>query len=314
MISTSPSQQASASAPSASAADRHLPNGLEQLRCGRHLLDLSFPRVMGILNVTPDSFSDGGQHASLDEALRHAERMLAEGAAIIDVGGESTRPGASPVEEQQELDRVAPVVEALVRELDALVSVDTSRASVMREVTALGAGMLNDVRALELEGALAAAAASALPVCLMHRQGEPQTMQQSPRYERAIEDEVADYLKARIEECEAAGLRKNRLLLDPGFGFGKTVEHNLRLLKQMDRLCSLECPLLVGTSRKSMIGKVLGRPVEERLPGGLALTALAVERGANILRVHDVAPSVDAVNMTWAVMQEGVDYPQDEQK
>ncbi|WP_422821889.1 dihydropteroate synthase [Vreelandella massiliensis] len=260
---------------------------------------------MGILNVTPDSFSDGGQHNALDDALRHAEQMLAQGAAIIDVGGESTRPGAASVSEQEELDRVAPVVEALVRELDALVSVDTSSAQVIRETSALGAGMINDVRSLEREGALAAAAASALPVCLMHRQGEPQTMQQSPHYSRPIETEVAEYLAKRIEECEAAGLKRHRLLIDPGFGFGKTVEHNLRLLKRMDTLQALALPLLVGMSRKSMIGKVLGRPVEERLHGGLALSALAVERGASILRVHDVGATVDAVNMTWAVLQEG---------
>ncbi|OJA06486.1 dihydropteroate synthase [Halomonas sp. QHL1] len=280
-----------------------------QLRCGRHLLDLSFPRVMGILNVTPDSFSDGGQHVALDDALRHAERMLAEGAAIIDVGGESTRPGATPVSPQEELDRVAPVVEVLVRELDALVSVDTSCPTVIREASELGAGMINDVRALEREGALLAAVGSGLPVCLMHRQGEPQDMQQSPAYQRPIEEEVADYLSRRIAECEAAGLRRNRLLIDPGFGFGKTVEHNLRLLKYMEVLQSLELPLLVGVSRKSMIGKVLGRPVEERLPGGLALAAMAVERGANILRVHDVAATVDAVNMAWAVLQEGCEPP-----
>ena len=280
-----------------------------QLRCGRHLLDLSFPRVMGILNVTPDSFSDGGQHVALDDALRHAERMLAEGAAIIDVGGESTRPGATPVSPQEELDRVAPVVEILVRELDALVSVDTSCSDVIREASELGAGMLNDVRALEREGALLAAVGSGLPVCLMHRQGEPQDMQQAPAYSRPIEEEVADYLARRVAECEAAGLRRNRLLIDPGFGFGKTVEHNLRLLKYMETLQSLELPLLVGMSRKSMIGKVLGRPVEERLSGGLALAAMAVERGANILRVHDVAATVDAVNMAWAVLQEGCEPP-----
>lgn len=280
-----------------------------QLRCGRHLLDLSFPRVMGILNVTPDSFSDGGQHVALDDALRHAERMLAEGAAMIDVGGESTRPGAAPVSPQQELDRVAPVVEALVRELDALVSVDTSCPTVMRETGELGAGMINDVRALEREGALQAAVGSGLPVCLMHRQGEPQDMQQSPAYQRPIEEEVAAYLARRVSECEAAGLRRNRLLIDPGFGFGKTVEHNLRLLKYMQALQSLELPLLVGMSRKSMIGKVLGHPVEERLSGGLALAAMAVERGANILRVHDVAATVDAVNMAWAVLQEGCESP-----
>ncbi|MFO7648302.1 dihydropteroate synthase [Halomonas sp. 3H] len=260
---------------------------------------------MGILNVTPDSFSDGGRHVALEDALRHAERMLAEGAALIDVGGESTRPGAAPVSAQQELDRVAPVVEALVRELDALVSVDTSCPEVMRESAALGAGMINDVRALEREGALAAAIGTGLPVCLMHRQGEPRDMQQAPRYDVPIEEAVVDYLDGRVEACEAAGLRRERLLVDPGFGFGKTVEHNLRLLNRMDRLAALELPLLVGMSRKSMIGKVLARPVEERLPGGLALTALAVERGARILRVHDVAPSVDAVNMTWAVLKEG---------
>ncbi|QTF94281.1 dihydropteroate synthase [Halomonas sp. BM-2019] len=254
---------------------------------------------MGILNITPDSFSDGGRHVALDDALRHAERMLAEGAAIIDVGGESTRPGADPVSPQQELDRVAPVVEALVRELDALVSVD------MREVAALGAGMLNDVRALEREGALAAAIGCGLPVCLMHRQGEPRDMQEAPRYDGPIEEAVVDYLAERVAACEAAGLRRGRLLIDPGFGFGKTVEHNLRLLNRLERLAELELPLLVGMSRKSMIGKVLMRPVEERLPGGLALAALAVERGARILRVHDVGPSVDAVNMTWAVLKEG---------
>ncbi|RUR30825.1 dihydropteroate synthase [Vreelandella andesensis] len=275
------------------------------LRCGRHSLDLSFPRVMGILNVTPDSFSDGGQHVGLDSALHHAERMLAEGAAIIDVGGESTRPGAGSVSEQEELDRVVPVVEALVRELDALVSVDTSSPAVMREVSALGAGMINDVRALERQGALGAAASTGLPVCLMHRQGEPQDMQQSPYYGQPVELVVASYLAERVAACEAAGIHRSRLLVDPGFGFGKTIEHNLRLLKYMDELQTLELPLLVGMSRKSMIGKVLGRPVEERLAGGLALAAMAVERGANIIRVHDVGPTVDAVNMAWAVLQEG---------
>ncbi len=275
------------------------------LMCGRHRLDLSYPRVMGILNVTPDSFSDGGRHVALDDALRHAERMLSEGAAIIDVGGESTRPGAASISSQEELERVASVVEVLVRELDALVSVDTSSPEVMRESAALGAGMINDVRALEREGALAAAVGSGLPVCLMHRQGEPRDMQQAPRYDVPIEEAVAEFLAERVAACEAAGLRRDRLLLDPGFGFGKTVEHNLRLLNRLECLADLELPLLVGMSRKSMIGKVLDRPVEERLPGGLALTALSVERGARILRVHDVAPSVDAVNMTWAVLEEG---------
>lgn len=277
------------------------------LHCGRHRLDLSYPRVMGILNVTPDSFSDGGRHIVVDDALRHAERMLAEGAAIIDVGGESTRPGSQAVPAQQELDRVAPVVERLVRELDALVSVDTSSPDVMREVAALGAGMLNDVRALRRDGALQAAARSGLPVCVMHMQGEPGDMQDAPHYAEPIEEAVATFLAERIAACEAAGLKRERLILDPGFGFGKSVEHNLRLLQRMRHLDSLGLPLLVGMSRKSMIGKVLERPVEERLPGGLALTALAVERGARLLRVHDVGPNVDAVNMTWAVLQEGLE-------
>lgn len=275
------------------------------LPCGRHRLDLSFPRIMGILNVTPDSFSDGGRHAVPDDALRHAERMLAEGAAIIDVGGESTRPGAEPVSVQQELDRVVPVVEALVREFDALVSVDTSTPEVIEATAQAGAGMINDVRNLRREGALAAAVASGLPVCLMHMVGEPGDMQDDPRYDVPVEEAVAAFLAERVAACEAAGLRRERMLLDPGFGFAKTVEHNLRLLKHMDRLAALGLPLLVGMSRKSMIGKVLGRPVEERLSGGLALSALAVERGARILRVHDVGPHVDAVNMTWAVLEEG---------
>jgi dihydropteroate synthase len=197
------------------------------------------------------------------------------------------------------------VVEALVRELDALVSVDTSNPEVMREVALLGAGMLNDVRALEREGAMEAALGTGLPVCLMHRQGEPRDMQQAPRYDGPVEETVVEFLESRLAACAAAGLRRERLLLDPGFGFGKTVEHNLRLLNRLDRLEGFGLPLLVGMSRKSMIGKVLARPVEERLWGGLAMTALAVDRGARILRVHDVGPNVDAVNMTWAVLKEG---------
>ncbi|WP_073436714.1 dihydropteroate synthase [Halomonas cupida] len=259
---------------------------------------------MGILNVTPDSFSDGGHHLAIDDAVRRAEQMLAEGAAIIDVGGESTRPGAAAVSTQQELDRVVPVVEALVRELDALVSVDTSTPEVMRAVGQAGAGMLNDVRNLRREGALQAAIGTRLPVVLMHMLGEPGDMQDAPHYDGPVEDEVLAFLKQRVAACEAAGLSRDRLLLDPGFGFAKTVEHNLRLLRRMKRLEELNLPLLVGMSRKSFIGKVLERPVEERLAGGLAVAALAVERGARILRVHDVAPHVDAVNMAWAVCEE----------
>lgn len=280
------------------------PSVSSMLACGRHRLDLSFPRIMGILNVTPDSFSDGGHHLALDDALRRAEQMLAEGAAIIDVGGESTRPGAAQVSTQQELDRVVPVVEALVRELDALISVDTSTPEVMRAVGAAGAGMINDVRNLRREGALQAALGTGLPVVLMHMLGEPGNMQDAPHYDGPVEDAVLAFLEQRVAACEAAGLNRGRLIVDPGFGFAKTVEHNLRLLQRMQRLEALNLPLLVGISRKSFIGKVLERAVEERLAGGLALAALAVERGARILRVHDVAPHVDAVNMAWAVCEE----------
>lgn len=277
------------------------------LSCGRHRLDISYPRVMGILNVTPDSFSDGGNFNMLDAALSHAEAMLAQGAAVIDIGGESTRPGAAAVSEQQELDRVVPVVEALVRELDALVSVDTSSPAVMREVIGHGAGMINDVRSLRRPGALEVAAASGLPICLMHMVGEPGDMQAATDYAEPIEQAVAKFLEARVAECEKAGIRRERLILDPGFGFAKTVGQNLRLLNRLDVLNDFGLPLLAGMSRKSMIGKVLDRPVEERLPGGLALASLAVERGARLLRVHDVGPSVDAINMTWAVLQEDAD-------
>jgi dihydropteroate synthase len=275
------------------------------LACGRHRLDLSFPRVMGVLNVTPDSFSDGGHHLGIDGAMRRAEQMLTQGAAIIDVGGESTRPGAEPITVQQELDRVMPVVERLIRDMDALVSVDTSTPQLMREAALMGAGMINDVRGLRRDGALQAAAAAGVPVCLMHMPGEPGNMQDAPHYDGPVEEEVATFLEHRMAECEAAGLRRERLILDPGFGFGKTVEHNLRLLDRLALLERLGRPLLVGMSRKSMIGKTLGRPVEERLHGGLALAVMAVERGARLIRVHDVEAHVDAINMAWAVLEEG---------
>ncbi|MDO6672178.1 dihydropteroate synthase [Cobetia amphilecti] len=275
------------------------------LECAGHLLDLSRPRVMGILNVTPDSFSDGGRSATLDAALRNAEQMLADGAAMIDVGGESTRPGATPVSTEEELERVCPVVERLVSELGALVSIDTSNPQVMRETARLGAGMINDVRALNRDGALEAAADSGLPVCLMHMRGEPDTMQQDTHYAQSIEQEVRTFLATRIAACEAAGIARERLLLDPGFGFGKSLQDNLRLYHRMAQLHEFNLPLLIGTSRKSMIGNALGRAVEDRLAGNLALTALAVRDGARLFRVHDVAPTVDAVDMAWAVLQEG---------
>ncbi|MCP8689664.1 dihydropteroate synthase [Marinobacterium sedimentorum] len=280
-----------------------------KLKCGRRELDLSRVQVMGILNVTPDSFSDGnslykaGQPAG-DKVLGRAARMVAEGATIIDLGGESTRPGAAPVSVQQELDRVLPALELIQRELDVIVSIDSSTAEVFIEAEKLGAGMLNDVRALGRDGALVAAAATGLPVCLMHMQGNtPADMQLAPHYEDIIA-EVGDFLRQRVLACERAGISRDRLLLDPGFGFGKTLEHNLRLLNQMQRLQQLELPLLVGTSRKSMIGQALERPVDQRLAGSLATAVMAVQKGAKIIRVHDVAATVDAVRMTEAVMME----------
>ncbi len=271
-----------------------------RLSCGSRVLDLSVSHVMGILNVTPDSFSDGGRFAARDAALRHAERMVAAGATLIDVGGESTRPGARPVSPVEELERVAPVVEALAAELDVVISLDTSTPAVMREGARLGAGLINDVRALRRDGALEAAADTGLPVCLMHMLGEPGTMQQDPRYEDVV-GEVCAFLEQRMAACAEAGVARERIVLDPGFGFAKTLDHNLSLFKHLDVVRALGRPLLVGVSRKSMIGQALGREVHERLYGGIALAALAVANGACILRVHDVAETVDAVRMIAAV-------------
>ena len=259
---------------------------------------------MGIINATPDSFSDGGTlyrggALDLDSAMSRARAQVEAGATILDIGGESTRPGAAPVSCQEEQDRVLPLLERIVAELDVVVSVDTSNPRLMREAAGLGAGMINDVRALEREGALEAAAASQLPVCIMHRQGEPATMQAAPRYSDVVA-EVRDYLRQRIDACVAGGLSRERLLLDPGFGFGKTVQHNFALLAGLGELQALGLPLLVGLSRKSMIDKVLGRAVEQRLAGSLALALLAAQRGAHILRVHDVAETHDALAMLHA--------------
>ena len=256
--------------------------------------------VMGILNVTPDSFSDGGRFSQLDLALQHAEAMVAAGATLIDVGGESTRPGARAVSPLEELERVAPVVERIHRELDVIISVDTSTPAVMRETARLGAGLINDVRSLQREGALDAAAATGLPVCLMHMRGEPGDMQDNPHYDDLV-GEVSDFLAERIAQCASVGIAAEKIILDPGFGFAKTLQHNLGLFKHMGALHALGRPLLVGVSRKSMIGQALNRPVGERLYGGLALAALAVTKGARILRVHDVAETVDVVRMIAAV-------------
>jgi dihydropteroate synthase len=277
-----------------------------ELKCAGRTLDLSRTHVMGILNVTPDSFSDGGHlyrasRLSVEQALVHAAGMVKDGATIVDVGGESTRPGAAPVSVAEELDRVIPVVERIARELDVVISVDTSAPEVMREAAAAGAGMLNDVRSLGREGALQAAAETGLPVCVMHMKGSPATMQLAPQYDDVVA-EVYDFLQQQITRCEQGGIPRERLLLDPGFGFGKTLEHNLMLLRRLDEFNRLGLPLLIGTSRKSMIGQALGREVDERLAGSLATVALAVERGGRIIRVHDVAATVDVVRMTEAVL------------
>ncbi|MFB4391449.1 MULTISPECIES: dihydropteroate synthase [unclassified Pseudomonas] len=271
-----------------------------RLPCGSRVLDLSRTHVMGILNVTPDSFSDGGRFSQRDAALRHAEAMVAAGATLIDVGGESTRPGARAVSPIEELERVAPIVEALNERLDVVISVDTSTPAVMREAARLGAGLINDVRALEREGALDAAADTGLPVCLMHMRGEPGNMQDSPSYQD-VTAEVTRYLEERMAACAAVGIGVERIILDPGFGFAKNLAHNLSLFKHMETLYRLGRPLLVGVSRKSMIGQTLDRPVGERLYGSLALAALAMTKGASILRVHDVAETADVVRMIAAV-------------
>ncbi|KTB74156.1 MULTISPECIES: dihydropteroate synthase [Pseudomonas] len=271
-----------------------------RLPCGNRVLDLARTHVMGILNATPDSFSDGGRYSQLDAALRHAEAMVLAGATLIDVGGESTRPGARPVSASEEVERVAPVVEVIARELDVIISVDTSTPEVMLATAGLGAGLINDVRSLQRPGALEAAASTGLPVCLMHMLGEPGTMQNDPHYEDLV-GEVCAFLAERMKQCVAAGIGQQQIILDPGFGFAKTLEHNLSLFKHMEVLQALGRPLLVGVSRKSMIGAVLGRSVDQRLSGGLALAALAMTKGARILRVHDVAETADVVRMIAAV-------------
>ncbi|OZB14453.1 MAG: dihydropteroate synthase [Marinobacter sp. 34-60-7] len=264
--------------------------------------DLSRCHVMGILNVTPDSFSDGGRFNAPAVALDRARQMVADGASFIDVGGESTRPGATPVSTQEELDRVCPVVEAIAGELDTVISVDTSNPVVMTETARLGAGLINDVRALKREGAPEAAAAAGVPVCLMHIQGEPDTMQKDPRY-RNVRREVSAFLIERMRIAEAAGVSPDDIILDPGFGFGKSLEHNVQLLASLEQLQVLGHPLLIGLSRKSMLGAITGREVNERLPASLAAATISAMKGASILRVHDVRETVDAVKVVTAVME-----------
>lgn len=266
------------------------------------VLDMSRSHVMGVLNVTPDSFSDGGQFNRPEAAILRARQMVADGAAFIDVGGESTRPGASPVSVQEELDRVCPVVEAIARELDVVVSIDTSAPEVMAEAAHLGAGLINDVRALQREGAPEVVAKAGIPVCIMHIQGEPDSMQERPEY-RNVRREVSEFLSERMRVAEHAGVRPENILLDPGFGFGKTLEHNLQLLASMEQLQILGHPLLVGISRKSMLGAITGREVNERLPASLAAATISAMKGASIIRVHDVRETVDAVKVVMAMKE-----------
>jgi dihydropteroate synthase len=270
------------------------------LDCGGKALDLSRPQVMGVLNVTPDSFSDGGDFFSPAAALERAHGMVEEGAAIIDVGGESTRPGARPVPLEEELRRVLPVIEALHGSLPVPISIDTRKPQVMRAAVAAGAGLINDVNALRAEGAVAVAAELGVPVCLMHMQGEPLTMQRAPGYTDVV-GEVSRFLLERARACEAGGVIRERILLDPGFGFGKTATHNLLLLRHLDCLTGLGYPLLVGLSRKSLIGQILDLPVDKRVYPGVALAVLAVWQRAAIVRSHDVRATCEAIRMCQAV-------------
>lgn len=259
-------------------------------------LDLSRPRIMGILNVTPDSFSDGASYQSLDDVLRRASMMVDEGATIIDIGGESTRPGADEVSLDEELSRVIPAVERLAAELDVWISVDTYKSGVMREAIIAGAHLINDIRALQEPGSLEVVAESEVAICLMHMQGEPRTMQLSPHYDDLISD-ISTFFKQRLDALFGAGIPSERILLDPGFGFGKTLEQNYELLANLDHFACFNLPLLVGMSRKSMIGQLLDRPITERLVGSIAAALYAVGRGARIIRVHDVKESADALRV-----------------
>lgn len=266
------------------------------------LLDLTSPKIMGILNFTPDSFSDSGQFFTLDKALFQVEKMLNDGADIIDIGGESTRPNAEIVTLEQELERVVPLVEAVRKRFDCLISVDSSKAEVFRQSALVGADILNDIRALQEPNALETAVELGLPVCLMHMQGTPQNMQQHPEYDDVVE-EVADFLNQRIFACTMAGIPKEHIILDVGFGFGKTAQHNYQLLKHLNAFVASGYPVLAGLSRKSMIGNVVNKPVDQRVAGSIAGALLAVQNGAKIVRVHDVAETADALKV-WQAMNE----------
>ena len=269
------------------------------LQCGQRVLSLDTPQIMGVLNVTPDSFSDGGQLLSNegllhDRLLERAEQMVADGAAILDIGGESTRPGAAPVSSQEELDRVMGAVQLIVPRLDVILSIDTSTPEVMREAAQAGAGLLNDVRAFSREGAMAAAVATQLPVSLMHMSDEPERMQAQTAYDDVVTD-VKAFLAHRIAACREAGIAKDQMMIDPGFGFGKTVAQNYEMLRKLEEFASFDLPILVGVSRKSMIGAITGRPASERVVPSAVLAVMAADRGASVIRVHDVAETADAL-------------------
>jgi dihydropteroate synthase len=273
------------------------------LRCGKFTLSLDRPLVMGIVNATPDSFSDGGQHLQREAAIAHAYQLIAGGADILDIGGESTRPGAAEVGEQEELDRVLPVIEGL-QGINVPISIDTCKPAVMRAALAAGASMVNDVNALLADGALLAVARSDAAVCLMHKQGSPQTMQQQPRYLDVVA-EVGTFLRERVAAAEAAGIARDRIVIDPGFGFGKTLAHNLALLRELNSLSELGVPVLAGLSRKSMLGTITGRDMGDRVAASVAAALIAVQRGAAIVRVHDVRETVDALKI-WNAVNEGL--------
>ena len=273
-----------------------------KLYANNKCLDLSFPQIMGILNFTPDSFSDSGQFFSLDKALFQVEKMLKEGATIIDIGGESTRPMAEEVPETEELRRVIPLVEAVQKRFDCWISVDTSKAIVMQEAAKVGMDLINDIRALREPGALEIAGQLNLPTCIMHMQGQPRTMQTNPHYDDVVQD-VYQFLETRTQACLEAGIAKENIIWDMGFGFGKTVQHNYKLLQQLVQFCKSGYPILAGLSRKSMIGAVLDKPVTERVVGSVAGALIAAQNGATILRVHDVAETADALKVWQATQQ-----------
>ncbi|RKS84490.1 dihydropteroate synthase [Orbus hercynius] len=275
-----------------------------EIKFNQQIMDLTFPHVMGILNMTPDSFSDGGQYNSLESAMRRVDQMVQDGATIIDIGGESTRPGADDVSVEEELDRVIPIVEHVAKYFDVWISVDTSKAQVITESARAGAHLINDIRAFTLPGALDAVAKTGLPICIMHMQGEPKTMQQAPCYEQDIYLEVEQFFTQQINRCITAGIDRQKIVLDPGFGFGKTLQHNYRLLAKLANFNHFDLPLLVGMSRKSMIGQILNVSPSDRLIGSVSCAVIAAMQGAKIIRVHDVKETFDALRIVQAMQAE----------